>query len=69
MRGAVKRQGEGQNLVLDALRASLRGPHDCGGPLDGWGLSAEDLRLFSARHRAIQNGAAGTPSLILPGRK
>ena len=55
--------GDGKNLALAALRESLRGPHDCGGPLDGWNLSPEDVTLFLARHRAIQNGAMGPGAL------
>ena len=55
----MKDVGSAANLVVDALREARRSPHDCGGPLDGWCLSPEDVVLFLARHRALQNGAAG----------
>jgi hypothetical protein len=58
-----------KNLALQVLSERTKGPHDCGGPLDGWNLSLEDLTLFAARHRAIQNGAMGTPTLPSPFRE
>jgi hypothetical protein len=45
-----------QTSKLLSVQDANYGPHDCGGPLDGWSLSFEDLTLFAARHRAIQAG-------------
>ena len=46
---------DGVRSLEELLAEQSKGRFDCGGPLDGWNLSPEDVALYIARHRQIQN--------------